>query len=175
MYTDEELIFKLKNCDQYAFDLLFYKYYTLLLGNALLIVEDENAAKDIIQNFFVDFWQKKVYENLEGDIKGYLFRSVYNSSLNYVRQKKNYRKHISHYQKSNPTVIYQKELSLLQTELSPIISELPQQQKRAFTLVYFLQLKYEEAAIEMGVSINTVKSHLKATLALLRKHKNNFR
>jgi RNA polymerase sigma-70 factor (ECF subfamily) len=174
-YTDQELVLNLKKGDRVAFDLLFYKYYKLLLGNALLIVEDEYCAKDIVQNFFIDFWQKKIYEHLEGDIKGYLFKSVYNSSLNYLKQKKNYQKHISNYQNRIPVVIYQKELTGLQSELSPIISEFPVQQKRAFTLVYMLQLKYEEAAQEMGVSINTIKTHLKNSLVLLRKHKNNFR
>ena len=174
-HSDQELVSLLKAGEKTAFDVLFFKYYKLLLANSLLIVENEEAAKDIVQNFFIDFWQKKIYQKLEGDIKGYLFRCIYNSSLNYLKHKKRYERHISDYQQQAPDAVYQQELGSFQTELSPIISGLPQQQRRAFTLVYMLQLKYEEAAMEMGVSINTIKTHLKNTMTLLRKHKSTIR
>src|SRR5687767_4212948 len=172
--SDQELIALLRNGDESAFDVLFHRYYRLLWANALLVVEDEHIAKDIVQNFFINFWKKKIYQNLEGDIKGYLYKAVYNSSLNYIKQKKNYEKHITNHGKQHSMAVYQKELTDLQNELMPLMKQLPTQQKRAFTLVYMNQLKYEEAAREMGVSINTIKTHLKCTLSFLRS-RSNFR
>ncbi len=174
-FSDQELVALIKAGERKAFDLLFKKYYKLLLANALLIVENEDNAKDIVQSFFIEFWQKKIYDCLEGDIKGYLFKCIYNKSLNYIKQKKNYDKKLSNYQRNLPVIVYQKEFTSLQNEITPIISKLPLQQKRAFTLVYLLQLKYGEAANEMGVSINTIKTHLKNTMSLLKKHKNHLR
>lgn len=168
-YSDQELIARLKDGDETAFDILFHRYYRLLWANSLLVVEDENVAKDIVQNFFIDFWRKKIHEKLEGDIKGYFYKAVYNSSLNYIKQKKNYEKHITSHGKLCVTAVYQKEQGDLESELAPFIQQLPTQQKRAFTLVYMQQLKYDEAALEMGVTINTIKTHLKSTLSALRK------
>ena len=38
----------------------------------------------------------------------------------------------------------------------------------------FEQKKYEEIALELGISINTVKYHIKNALALLQKRLDNY-
>ena len=50
-----------------------------------------------------------------------------------------------------------------------LLSELPLQRLEAFNLVYIENKKYQQAADEMGISINSIKTHLKLAVKTLRK------
>jgi RNA polymerase sigma-70 factor (ECF subfamily) len=52
--------------------------------------------------------------------------------------------------------------------LQRALGELPVQRLQAFKLVYMEDHQYREAAKEMGISINSLKSHLKLALKFLR-------
>lgn len=49
-----------------------------------------------------------------------------------------------------------------------VLSELPTKRFRAFQLVHLEDKKYSEAAHEMGISINSLKSHLKLAVKFLK-------
>ncbi|RYY06795.1 MAG: hypothetical protein EOP43_05220, partial [Sphingobacteriaceae bacterium] len=48
------------------------------------------------------------------------------------------------------------------------ISDLPKQRLQTLNLVYLENKKYQEAADEMGISVNSVKTHLRLALKYLR-------
>ncbi len=57
----------------------------------------------------------------------------------------------------------------LEDELTRSIEELPVECRTVFKKSRFEQKKYEEIALELGISINTVKYHIKNALSLLQK------
>ena len=68
------------------FEELFKKNYSPLFYNALDWVEDAEAAKDIVSELFSEVWSQ--YEHLRKEkIESYLFRSVRNRSINYLKHK----------------------------------------------------------------------------------------
>ena len=62
----------------------------------------------------------------------------------------------------------------LEDELTRSIEELPVECRTVFKKSRFEQKKYEEIALELGISINTVKYHIKNALALLQKRLDNY-
>lgn len=167
---DSFLLDKLKGGDEKSFDMLFLKYYKLLVANAYFFVRDEQEAKDIVQDFLFEFWHKKLYLRLDGDIKGYLYRSVQNKCINF------HRKHVLEQQKY--ALIAQENLNFDDDEdhwekdyirLQDAIDDLPPQRKEVLHRIYFEEKKYQEAADEMGISMNTLKTHLKIGLKNLRE------
>jgi len=58
---------------------------------------------------------------------------------------------------------------LQEQQIQMIFNELPTQRQRAFKLVHLDHKKYQEAADEMGVSINSVKTHLKLAVKILQQ------
>ena len=79
---------RLKEGDESAFEALFEKYYKMLCINAYWFLQQEQEAKDLVQTFFMDIWDKKLYNNFQGDVKGYLHTAVRNRCLNHLKKQR---------------------------------------------------------------------------------------
>lgn len=82
--TDAELIAGINSNDKKAFRRLYERYQEDMYRLALRKVQSEEVAEEIVQDVFVALWEKR-----DGlvvtDIRSYLFRSVKNGVLDYVR------------------------------------------------------------------------------------------
>lgn len=52
-----------------GFDLLFRKYYLNLCNRAIRFVYSKELAEDIVAEVFTNFWQNKVYENINASYR----------------------------------------------------------------------------------------------------------
>lgn len=170
-FDDRKLLILLKKGSLEAYELLFKKYYKVLCLQANHLLENEVEAEDLVQELFIAFWDKKIYRQVEHSLKAYLYRSVRNKCINKIqklkvlKQKKQKYKAFS-IRKQDATWVDDREFP---TGIYTVLKEFPPQRLRAFTLVYMENKKYREAAEEMGVSINSVKTHLKLALQVLRE------
>jgi RNA polymerase sigma-70 factor (family 1) len=166
---DCDLLERLKEGDKEAFDAFFKKYYKLLFANALFYVRDEQEAKDIVQEFFFEFWEKKLFLRLNGDMKGYLYRSVQHRCYNSQRNKSTLQQNslISEYYESNHGDTDEKEELFVQ--MLAALNDLPPQRREVLTRIYLENKKYQDAADEIGITLNTLKTHLKIGLKNLRE------
>ena len=169
---DVILIARLKSYDAAAFDELYQKYFKLLCAGAYLLIKNEGDAKDLVQNLFLDIWEKKLFEHFHQDVKGYLFLSVKNRCLNYIKSRK-----VKDRRTATFKIISQMQHTVSEDELDMtdcseklqhLLSDMKGQKKAALTMVYFNGKKYKEAADEMGIGINSLKTHLKSALKTLR-------
>jgi len=82
--TDAELVAGINSNDRKAFRRLYERYQEDMYRLALRKVQSEEVAEEIVQDVFVSLWEKR-----DGlvvtDIRSYLFRSVKNGVLDYVR------------------------------------------------------------------------------------------
>lgn len=83
-----DLLHGLKNGDEQAYKHLFYLYYANLVVYANTFLKNGGAAEDVIQEFFIAFWYEKKHNHVTSDLEGYLYRSVRNLCLNYLRDDK---------------------------------------------------------------------------------------
>ncbi len=161
---------KIKSGEEDGYKLLFQNYYSDLVLFANSIVNDTHASEDIIQEFFIDFWFDKKYQIVKTDLDGYLFKSIKNICLNYLRSEKRKSKRLEdiiindHYQfKFNIEELEEKE------EIYKAINRLPEQCKKVFTYCCINGLKYQETADELDVSINTVRTQMGRAFKFLRE------
>jgi len=168
--SDVALLAKIKQGSSVAFDAIFRKYYKMLCLNAFFYLKDEDEAKDLVQTFFFEFWEKKLFIKLEGEIKGYLYRSVQNRCLNYIRNQEIIQRKQSEIEAREETYDFENSLvrENLYVALEKSLHDLPFQRREALKMVYFENKKYQEAADSMGISINSLKTHLKIGLKNLR-------
>lgn len=167
---DKSLISRIRLGDTEAFKELFYLYSGRLCSWAYKITNDRHIAEDIVQDFFIKYWEKKEILEFNPSFLSYAYRAVYNSSLNYVRDNEKY--------------IYGYELTLLnisekefakdedqelQKVLMKAVDELPDKCKRIFIESTFKKRKYAEIAEEYGISVNTVKVQVSKAYRLLRE------
>ncbi|WP_317171735.1 RNA polymerase sigma factor [Pedobacter panaciterrae] len=74
--SDQELTGLLKNGDQTAYAMIYQRYYRLLYIHALKKLNDEEEAKDIIQEFFTTLWTKRETILQDTNFAAFLYKSV---------------------------------------------------------------------------------------------------
>ncbi len=168
--SDSYILTLLKDGDTKAFDHLYLKYYKLLYANAYFILRDEQAAKDIVQVFFVEVWEKQLFLSLEGDVKGYFYRSIQNRCLNEQRKQQSEQRRYEVFMRHQADdVVEEQWFEPSPVNLQEALLTMPGQRREALQLVYLQDKKYSDAANTMGISINTLKTHLKIGLKVLRE------
>jgi RNA polymerase sigma-70 factor (ECF subfamily) len=155
-----------------SFEEQFRSHYILLCTVACCIVEDKDAARDIVQDFFLYCWNKRNDLRITHNFKSYALRAVRNASLSYL-------------QKSGKVKL--EELPVMEAlgnyfirddkgeedsrnaALWAAVARLPEQRRRIFLMSSQDGLKYKEVADRLDISINTVKTQIKLALQFLRK------
>jgi RNA polymerase sigma-70 factor (ECF subfamily) len=170
--TEKDLIARLKDGDQTAFELLFHFYYPGLVIYASQFTIDRFEAEEIVQNFFVRFWQKRQQISPADSLKNYFFSSVKNSSLNFLKHKKVEAKYLKELgDLSNQHLVYDPDLYVateLQEKIKNSIDRLPEKCREIFIMSRIRGLKNEEIAIELNLSKRTVETQISNALKVLR-------
>lgn len=173
-YQDTALLQAFKKGDITAFEAAFKRYYKQLRVEAFLLLKNQKDAEDLVQELFLDIWNKQLYRNVQHTLGAYLHMAIRNKCLNYLEKEKRVQKKAQAYNPSLTIQPEERELSL-PPFFQSALNKLPAQRLKAFTLVYMEEKKYEEAAAEMGISINSIKSHLKLAIKSLKNHLHNIK
>ncbi|WP_316845767.1 RNA polymerase sigma-70 factor [Pedobacter psychrodurus] len=157
--------------DETAFETLFKTHYNALHAYAQVILKDEDLAEEIVQGMFLKFWEKRTSLNIQS-IKAYLYKCVYNDSLNYLKQEKTKSKYqdftVHTMNTEHEPASLKVELSELQQHLKEALNHLPEQCRTIFQMSRFEELKYREIAEHLGLSIKTVENQMGKALRILR-------
>lgn len=158
MNEDKILVERLRENDRTAFEALFKKYYPSFCLVAYRYVEDKDAAKDITQDVFIKFWDKRnEYEDIPS-VKTFLYVLVKNASLNYIRSQKIKDKHLSAIEREGELFFHQVAIpEETFRQLEATIEKLPPQSANIMRLV-MQGYSNMEIAEQLGVSVNTVKT-----------------
>ena len=152
-----------------AFERVFRMYYKPLRMQAYLILNNEQDAEDQVQQLFLDIWNRQLFRNVHESLKAYLHTAIRNRCFNCLARASHMNKALEQYAESM-TVSATEEYDepVLRHYFQAALNELPRQRSRAFHLVYVEDKKYNQAAEEMGISINSLKSHLKLAVKFLK-------
>jgi len=166
--NDSQIIEQLKAGDKEAFEAVFKKYYKLLNVSAFYILQDEMEAEDTVQGFFVDLWEKQLFANINSSLKAYLTTAIRNRCLKKVESETRTQKKLVDY-KYTLTEVEEEETPIPEIYPEKMLADLSMQRMQAFTLVHYENKKYKDAALEMGISINSLKTHLKLAIKTLKE------
>ena len=158
--------------DEAAFERVFKTYFKSLHAYACTIIKEETSAEEIVQQVFVKLWERSDALTIAGSVAAYLYRAVYNESLNYLKHRKVRAVHQQYVEHSMKNVNEQagKKLSLKELEgrLGQALNELPEQCRTIFQMSRFEELRYKEIADRLGISVKTVENQMGKALKLLR-------
>ncbi|NLI36035.1 MAG: sigma-70 family RNA polymerase sigma factor [Bacteroidales bacterium] len=149
---------------------LMNKYYSQLCVVSVQYTDSLEISEDIVQDVFVRFWEENKLLSVETNPKAYLFRSIRNASIDYIR-KNNYRvfTDIEEANLISEEEISEEELSLQYERLYRMIGQLSQQERAVLNAIVVENKRYKEVAEEMNISVNTVKTYFARALRTLRK------
>ncbi|QJB32569.1 RNA polymerase sigma-70 factor [Chitinophaga oryzae] len=154
---------------------LFSKYYSPLCQLSYSIVKNMDASKDIVQDFFIKYWERYANEVPPGNFEAYAFVSVRHRSLNYIESQDVKIRHESHvrrsiYPEASVAASHEQEYrENYRIRLLQAINQLPKQRRHVFMLSAVEGMKYADIARQMNISINTVKTQIKKAYVSIRK------
>jgi len=165
-----EILSLYKKDEKSAFRLLFETYYIPLVLFANRIIQNEHSSEDIVQETLISFWQKKRFLNVNTGLDNYLFESVKNKALDYIKSTDRRQElHQSVYEDYAENALFDNNEAYEYARLYKAIELLPEERRKVFKLVYMEGYKYREVADMLGISINTVQTQLRRSLQFLRE------
>ena len=160
-----------------GFRVLFDTYYMPLCLFSLQITDDFSASEDIVQSFFVSFWEDFMEKRMNGQLHSYLFVTIRNNSMAYMRKNNTMDSLIlDNISFSNEMMIEMMEaedrfedMKTRENELYKALMALSPNEREALEHVVVDEKSYKQASIDMGISVNTLKTYLKRAMKKLRE------
>jgi len=158
---DEIIYNKIRHKDKKAFEYLFDRYYRRLFLFARKILYDSDAAHDAVQNVFIKMWDNSGKIHLKNSLRNYLFISVKNECLQYLRSLK-IRDNKNHlwalaYLESTKMEDMEDMNEELYNQVRAYIEKLPLQCKMIYKYRALYGYKYSEIASIMNTTEDVVK------------------
>lgn len=169
--NNEQLIPLLLAGDESTFESVYKHFLRPLHVYAIAIMKDEDRAEGMVQNVFLKLWDKKERLSFSGSLQAYLYGAVYHECLNYLRHEKvkiKHQQHVVYTMGNNGEENGNMELMDLREKLAVALNELPEKCRTIFQLSRFEELKYQEIADRLQISIKTVEAQMGKALKILR-------
>lgn len=152
-----------------VFEQLFRENYIRLYYHAFSFLNDEEEAKDVVNDVFERVWINFEKLELSSSVVPLLYTLVRNRCVSLIRHKK-VKERFSREIAVESEVCDEEtvEYEMLIEKLRHLIELLPAQTKIVFKKCFLDGKKYQETADDLGISINTVKTHINKALRILR-------
>jgi len=130
-------------------------------------------AKEIVHKVFIKVWEK--YDSFPEDMnfKSYLYTSVNNHGLNFIRDHKKF-VDIEDTYDLHARQEDHLETQELETAIEIGLNLLPEKCREVFEYSRFEGLKYAAIGEKMNISIKTVEAQMSKALRILREHLSDF-
>jgi len=169
--SDDEIIKGLKASDKRALTRLYNSFWKTLYVSSYNLLKDKEVCEEIIQDVFIDLWNKRKELEIKVSLKSYLYACVRYKAFAQFRSNKVMRVELfeeldKRLQYANPeTKMMHKELK---QHVKFVVESLPEKCKRVYKLSRNEQLSHKEIAEKLDISIKTVENHITNALRVLR-------
>ena len=178
MKQDKELVALLKDGSQAAFSELYARYKDELFYYCKQYLKDEDGAKDIVQDIFMQLWETHESLNVTSSFGGYIYGSARNRILKLIRQFDVHSRYAQHVLFNAKELTNETEDSIIEKDyadlLNILVERLPPMQKEVFRLYRIEELTYKEIAELLQISGENVRKHaslaMKKMKSLVAKH-----
>jgi RNA polymerase sigma-70 factor (ECF subfamily) len=167
--TDTFLLRKIACNDQQSFQVLFDHWWEPLFQYAFKVLQNKQDAEEVVQEFFIHFWNKRNELPELKSLSAYLFTALKNRILNHLAKKK--------YPVTSLDALYndESEFSAIknieqkekESTLRTLVNTLPNRMRQVYELHQFDGLSVTEIASATGNSEQTVRNQLNSAIKKL--------
>jgi len=165
--------------DERAFEQLYDMFYSKMYATAFQYLKNKPLAEEVVSDIFCRIWKKRNELDQIKNFESYVFISVRNLSLNYIRNNsRNSNESLDevsfHISDSVALPDEMMEAHELQEIISHSVESLPKKCKAIFKMIRFDGLKYKEVASELDISVNTVDTQMRIALKRIAQSLGDF-
>jgi len=171
--SDKELFQAICLGDEYAFQCIFDRHWQALFTFVCKLISDEDQAKDVLQNAFIEIWHKKESLIVEDSVMPYLIAITKNEVMSLFRKDK-IRLAGDEILIANLKRVNRPDEHLiageLQMAIDTVLIKMPFNMRQCFQLSRYEQKPIRDIANELMLSEQTVKNNISEALRRLRSH-----
>lgn len=184
-HTETLIVEQLKTGNEDAYQYIYDRHYALLCHVANGYVKDQFLAETIVGDTIFHLWEIRETLEISVSIRSYLLRAVRNRCISYLNSE--WEKREIAFSSLMPDEITDDKMTIsdshplgtllereLEEEIYKAIDKLPNECRRVFDKSRFEGKSYEEISQELGISVNTVKYHIKNALASLQTNLSKY-
>jgi RNA polymerase sigma-70 factor (family 1) len=158
--------------DEAAFRYIYNIYHQKIYSFSYFLTRSTTLAEDITQEIFVKIWVNREKLSAINNFENWLAAVIKNHTYNCLSRSAKERLVLDSLKKPDEKIAPAAENNMISKEfdllLRNAINRLPPQQKKVYLLRRQDGLELKEIAALLGLSINTIKNHLKAALSGIR-------
>lgn len=177
MVKPDKFIQGINSKDTLAWKELYRLYYGALCNYSSSLVNETYFVEDIVQKCLIAIWKSDLYFQNVKILTSYLFHSVYNNTLKYIRDKKVENKRKTEWSltqdEQEDDMFYQAIEEDIIRKLRIAINSLPEQ-RQAIVQLSIDGLSIQEIALQLGISTNTVKTQKKKAYSFIKANLKDY-
>jgi len=173
---NSDLVLHLKKGDENAYAYLIDSFNHRLCVYANSLVNDVALSEDIVQNVFINIWEKRRNLKPEFSVKSYLYKSVYNECINQYKKNQAVTALEKKYIEGLDAIVEDKDNDALEKLIALVkdaIQELPPKCKEVFLLSKKEGLTNIEISEYLNLSKNTIERHMNMAFSRIRESVGN--
>ncbi|MEO6221543.1 MAG: sigma-70 family RNA polymerase sigma factor [Ginsengibacter sp.] len=172
-YSEEELVYQLKNRDQSAFAYLYDNYSAALFGIIYKMLESRELSEDILQEAFLKIWNNfSNYDSTKGRLFTWMLNITRNLTIDTIRSK-GYKKQTKIQNTENAVDNISDNTNAAANfdalGIRKHLTFLKNDQKQIIDLAYFAGLTQDEISKHLAIPLGTVKTRMRTAIMELRK------
>ena len=157
------LVDKIKADDQMAFEIMFQKYWDMVMSVCMKYIGSEEDAKELTQDIFYSIWTRRAELTIKTNLSAYLHQCAKNKSFNFLRDRARQQAKLGLV--SLPPLIdghsaQEMDLKELRLTLQQATNNLIEPGKEIFKLSREESLSHREIALKLNISVKTVEYHI---------------
>lgn len=170
IYSDQDLLFRLRNGDRLAFDELFNFHWDGVYAQAFKKLNDPDIAKDITQEVFIRLWTNRETNHID-NLDAYLYSSVRNNIFRLLKAESRFVPladlvlEIRGFCAEPDAATLEKELM---NAYESLVKSMPPAQQTIFKMRFQEELSTNEIAEQLNISRKTVQNQLNRAVSMLK-------
>jgi RNA polymerase sigma-70 factor (ECF subfamily) len=167
--TDGELLQRIADGDNAAFDTLYHRFARPILGLALRLLRDRSRAEDAVQETFAAIWRSAgSYRPERGPGAPWLYAVARNAVIDRARARRETTFADPPDEASGSAGPAERaESSYVSWRVHRAVHDLPENEREVLELAYWGELSQREVSQFLGIPLGTVKTRTRSGLARL--------
>jgi RNA polymerase sigma-70 factor (ECF subfamily) len=167
--SDLDLLQRIAIADRDAFRQFYDRFAPQVLAYVRSLGRSRDASEDVVQEVFLAVWRKAgTFRPERGDVAGWLYTMTRNKVVDLWRKLPTGSDQGT---EESLAALFERpeaESRVVSISLRKAMGDLKVEQRQALELAYFGGLTYEETAERLKLPVGTLKSRIRAGLALMR-------